>query len=142
MKINNFLFTLHCSDFLVLILSISLPHVETKFLSSNLSSSPPLLLSPHNEGGLQYKTITSGKFISGIWEFQTEHSGRDFRLKNKEELDIHHQTCEMYQYSLCTYRHKRLSELKSHCKNKHTKNTIIRHYKMEIIFRKFPGKKV
>jgi hypothetical protein len=34
--------------------------------------------------------------------------------------------------SLCPYIHKRLSELKSYCKNKHTKNTIIRHSKMDI----------
>jgi hypothetical protein len=55
----------------------------------------------------------------------------DLKLNNKEELEIHLQTCEMYTCSLCIYRHKRLSKLKSHCKNKHTKNTIIRHSKMD-----------
>ena len=39
---------------------------------------------------------------------------------------------EMYGCSLCNYKHKRLSELNSHCKNKHTRNTIIRHSKMDI----------
>ena len=55
---------------------------------------------------------------------------RDYKLKNKEELGIHLLTCEIYTCSMCTYRHKRLSELKSHCKTKHTRNTIIRHHKM------------
>ena len=41
-------------------------------------------------------------------------------------------TCEMWICSMCTYRHKRLSEwVESNCKNKHTKNTIIKHSKMD-----------
>ena len=40
------------------------------------------------------------------------------KLGNKEELDIHFLTCEMYICSLCNYTHKRLSELKNHCKTK------------------------
>ena len=55
----------------------------------------------------------------------------DLRLVNKEELEIYLQTCEIYSCSLCSYRHSRLSELKSHCKKKHTRNTIIRHHKMD-----------
>ena len=55
----------------------------------------------------------------------------DFKLNNKEELGVHLLTCELYTCSLCSYRHKRLSELKSHCKTKHTRNTIIRHHKTE-----------
>ena len=49
-----------------------------------------------------------------------------FKLQTKEEFVIHQSTCEMYVCSLCCYTHKRLSELKSHCKSKHTQNTIIR----------------
>jgi uncharacterized coiled-coil protein SlyX len=55
----------------------------------------------------------------------------EIKLGNKEELDIHFLTCEMYICSLCNYTHKRLSELKNHCKTKHTRNTIIRHSKMD-----------
>lgn len=55
----------------------------------------------------------------------------DLKLKNKDEFGIHLLTCEMYSCSLCSYRHNRISELKSHCKTKHTRNTIIRHHKMD-----------
>ena len=41
---------------------------------------------------------------------------------------------------LCYYRHKRLNELKSQWKIKHTKNVISRHRKMdrERVFQSFP----
>ena len=55
----------------------------------------------------------------------------DLKLNNKEEFGIHLLTCEIYLCSLCSYRHNRISELKSHCKTKHTRNTIIRHHKMD-----------
>jgi hypothetical protein len=56
----------------------------------------------------------------------------EFRNKDKEELKIHLQTCEIYVCSLCSYKHKRISELKSHMKTKHTsKNAIIKHMKMD-----------
>ena len=55
----------------------------------------------------------------------------DIKLRNKDEFLIHLPTCEMNVSSLCSYRHKRLSELKSHCKTKHTKNIIIKHQKMD-----------
>ena len=45
----------------------------------------------------------------------------DYKLKNKEELGIHLLTCEIYTCSMCTYRNKRLSELKSHCKTSREK---------------------
>ena len=61
----------------------------------------------------------------------SECSIYDFKLKNKEELGIHLQTCKMYMCSLCYYIHKRLNELKSQWKTKHTKNVIIRHRKMD-----------
>ena len=46
---------------------------------------------------------------------------RDYKLKNKEELGIHLLTCEIYTCSMCTYRHKTLTELKSHCKTSRDK---------------------
>ena len=55
----------------------------------------------------------------------------DLKHKNKEEFNIHIQTCEMYSCSLCSYTHKRQSELNSHFKTKHTRNTIIKHCKMD-----------
>ena len=55
----------------------------------------------------------------------------EIQLENKEDLDVHLLTCEMYICSLCNYRLKRLSELKSHRKTRHTRNTIIRHSKMD-----------
>ena len=55
----------------------------------------------------------------------------DLKIKNKDEFGIQLLNCEMYSNSLCCYRYNRISELKSHCKTKHTGNTIIRHHKMD-----------
>jgi hypothetical protein len=49
----------------------------------------------------------------------------DLKHTNKEELETHIRTCEIYVSSVCSYRHKSLSDLKNHCKTKHTSNTII-----------------
>ena len=45
----------------------------------------------------------------------------EMSLENKDVLRVHLLRCEMYTCSLCTYKHKRLSELKNHCKTKHSK---------------------
>ena len=63
-----------------------------------------------------------------------ECSVYDFKLQNNEELVIYLSTGEMYVCSLCSYIHERLSELKSHCKTKHTRNTIIKLCKMDKMF--------
>ena len=55
--------------------------------------------------------------------------GSDFCEHCDEEFNL--LTCEMYTCSVCAYKHKRLSELKNHCKTKHSRNTIIRHSKMD-----------
>ena len=41
----------------------------------------------------------------------------ELKHKNKEELDIHLITCEMYVCSLRNYKHKRLSDVKNNKKN-------------------------
>jgi hypothetical protein len=57
----------------------------------------------------------------------------DFKAENKEMLDIHVSTCEVYECQGCDYSHKRLSEMKTHCKTRHTntKPTLIVHVKMD-----------
>ena len=53
------------------------------------------------------------------------------QMGSKEDLDIHLTTCEVYECYKCEYMHKRLSELKTHCKTKHTGNVAILHVKMD-----------
>ena len=53
----------------------------------------------------------------------------NYKLKKEEELGIYLLSCEIYTCSMCTYRHKRISELKSHFKTKITRNTNTRHHK-------------
>ena len=43
------------------------------------------------------------------------------RLKNKEELDMHFLTCEIYLCFKCQYRHKRENEMKNNCRTEHEK---------------------
>ena len=54
----------------------------------------------------------------------------EIQLGSKEDLDIHLTTCKVYECYKCEYIHKRLSELKTHCKTKHTGNVAILHVKM------------
>ena len=53
------------------------------------------------------------------------------KLSSKEELDFHLTAFEVYDCYVCDYMHKRLSELKTHCKNKHTGNVSILCGKMD-----------
>ena len=55
----------------------------------------------------------------------------DLKLKNKDEFGIHLLTCVKYSCSLYSYGHIRISEIKSHCKTKHLRNTVIRQHKMD-----------
>ena len=54
-----------------------------------------------------------------------------FRNENKKKLDMHLFTCEIYKCYTCDYRHKRLIEMKGHCKIKHNKNTMIQLFKLD-----------
>ena len=56
----------------------------------------------------------------------------EISLGNKENLDMHLLTCEIYKCFTCDYVNKRLCELKSHCKKKHEGNTFIQHFKINI----------
>jgi hypothetical protein len=47
----------------------------------------------------------------------------ELKLKNKEDLEIHFLTCEIYICVACQYRH--------HARSKHEKLTYIFHHKMD-----------
>ena len=53
----------------------------------------------------------------------------DYEAGNKENLVLHLHTCEAYQCFTCGYTHKRLHELKTHCKTKHTMGKTIQSFK-------------
>ena len=63
--------------------------------------------------------------VSEYWIFEYEYQKLDFPnifiFLSGQKINIR---------PALTYRDKQLSELKSHCKNKYTNNTIIRHCKM------------
>ena len=52
-------------------------------------------------------------------------------FSEKEDVDIHLRTCEIYECSSCWLRGSNLSDIKKHIQEKHDSSTRLNHLKME-----------
>ena len=53
------------------------------------------------------------------------------RVENLEKLEIHLNTCEIYECDTCFVRDKSLSDMKKHVEEEHEKGKILNHLKID-----------